>query len=144
MRWQATGSRTLAQQPDVAQRWFVVDVLAPSDVSDGLERPAGSVFGLDRHVAITPSGYSFGRVQTDQIAPGYAIEHAPDLGIRIEAQIRRRRLPLGPAFQVEAEPIPLDPTGPALERPDTPSDAKRGLMHVGAVSEIPDLIAWPA
>jgi hypothetical protein len=45
MRGQPVGSRTLAQQSDVAQRWFAVDVLPSSDVGDGLERPAGTAGG---------------------------------------------------------------------------------------------------
>jgi hypothetical protein len=46
-------------------------------------------------------------------------------------------------IEIEPQPITLDAAGAVLERLDATSDAKGAVMHIGAISEIPDLVVRP-
>src|SRR5215831_5450519 len=107
-------------------------------------QPAIGVLGFDLDMAIALARNPFRRVQPQQVAPRDAVQHAPYLGIGIAGEVCWRRLAPGPAFQIEPEPEPLDPGRPAFERPDAAADAKRAVVHVGAIGEIPDLLGWSA
>ena len=98
---QPVGSRAVAKQHEIAERRFSIDVLTLGHVCDGRHTSAVRVFDLDEDVAITPAWHSFRRIQSHQIAPRDPVQHAPDLGIWIEAQICRRSSALGPSPQIE-------------------------------------------
>jgi hypothetical protein len=98
---QSVGSCTVPKQHEIAERRFSIDVLTLGHVCDGRHTSAVRVFDLDEDVAITPAWHSFRRIQSHQIAPRDPVQHPPDLGIRIEAQICRCSSALGPAAQIE-------------------------------------------
>ena len=85
MSGQTMRSRTVAQQGDIAMRRFAIDLLTLGHVGDGMEQPAVGIFCLDHDMAIAPPRDALGRIQTDQRAPGNAVKHAPDFGIRVAA-----------------------------------------------------------
>ena len=143
MRRQPVGSSTLAQQRDIAERRSAIDILALSHVGNSLKQVTVDVLRLDQDMAITPPRDSLSQIQTHKVAPRDAVEHAPDLSIRVKAQVCWRGLSLGPAYQIEAYSIAVDAAGAALKRLDGTSDPKGAVMHVGAVGEIPDLVVRP-
>src|ERR1700733_13214141 len=93
-------------------------------------------------MAVVPPGNAFGVIQPQQFTPRDPIQNAPELAIRIGTDVRRRRLALRTAFQIEAQPVTADTSDTPFGRLHPASLAKGAVVHVGAIGEVPDLIGW--
>src|SRR5208282_3287813 len=103
---------------------------------------AVEVLGHQAGWPIAATGDAFGGVQSQQVPPGDAIHHAPDLGVWVGADIGRGRLALGPAVEIETQTVTDDPTRAPFDRLHPAAFAKRTVVHVRSVGEVPNVIPW--
>src|SRR5215831_14066458 len=136
---QAVGARPLAQQGQVTQRRAAIGLVAARDIGDDGERAAGAVLGLKPLGPVAASWNTLARIESKQVAAGYLVQHAPHLRLGIRCQIGRRRPPLWPALEVEAEAIAADAADALIDRPHAAALPKGAVVHVGAVGEVPDV-----
>jgi hypothetical protein len=141
---QSVGSRAFTQQRDVSQGGLAIHLLAFSDVRDSLDNPTTTIFGLNLDMAVTPPRYSLRRVKAQQVASRDPVKHAPNLRMRVGMQVCRCSLAPGSSVEIEAQPIALDTAGTTLECLYAAPNAKRAVVHIGAIGEIPDLLPWSA
>src|SRR5215472_13004747 len=95
-------------------------------------------------MAVPAPRHSFCGVQEHQIASGDPVKYTPNLCVGVGRQICRRGSPFGPAIEIEAKPVPADAAGAAFEWLYAAPDAKRAVVHVGPIGEVPDLFPWSA
>ncbi len=142
-RSQSTGSpwaRALAQQRDVAQRRNPVGRFSHRAIGNDRHVIAADVLRHQAGRPVSAARHAFGGVQSQQIPPGDAIHHAPDLGGRVWADIGRCRLALGPALKIESQAVPNDPSRAPFDRPHPAAFAKRAVVHVRPIGEVPHMI----
>src|SRR6516165_10312635 len=89
---------------------------------------------------VATAWHAFGRIETHEIAPRNAVKHAPNLGLRIGAQIGWCRPAFRTAIEVEPQPVALDPSRSPFEREHAAPLAERAVVHVRAEGKIPDLV----
>ena len=99
---ESVGSRTFPQQRDIAQRRLTIDFFARRHVGDGWDHPTITVFGLNRNMTVTAPGYSFRRIQADQIPFRYAVEHAPNFRVGVRVEVCRSSLATWSPIEIEA------------------------------------------
>ena len=93
---------------------------------------------------VPASRYPFRRVKSQQVASRDPVKYAPNLRARVGVQICRCGFAFRPATEIEAQPVALDSAGMTLERLYAATSAKSPVAHGGSISEIPDLLPWPA
>src|SRR6478609_10743521 len=93
-------------------------------------------------MAVMPTRHALGRIQTQQFAPRDPIQHTPHFVTGVGTDISRRRLSPGTAFQIEAQSVAPYPRDAPFARLHAAPFAKRAVVHVGAIGEIPNQIGW--
>src|SRR5215471_10497238 len=136
--------RAFAQQRDVPQGRLSIVLRPLSQIRDRPDHPAIVVLGFDLDMAVSAPGHPFCRVQAHEISSRDAVEHAPDLRVRVRVQVRRGSPAFWPAFQIEPHAVSLDATGTVLQWLYAAAHPEGSVMHVGAIREIPDLILRPS
>src|SRR5467141_3224191 len=76
----------------------------------------------------------------DEIAPGNAVNHAPNLPFRIGAQIGGCGLTFRATIKIESELVALDPCRPPFEGTHATPLPERTVVQIRAEGEIPDFL----